>query len=128
MMIINRSTTLPARLALLTALLSVTILTSGCSDFDQRQSYWNQQLAGQLKGATKERLTSFAAANQHELNCNGIGNRSGGEGVPEPRECYLVDSKSKGALINHRGRLFVMMQMSGGRVVSHTFETSTVMY
>ena len=126
MKLINRSTTLPARLALLTALLAVTILTSGCSNFDQRQSYWNQQLAGQIKGATKERLTSFAAANQHELNCNGNG--SSGEGAPELSECYLVDSKSKGALINHRGRLFVMMQMSGGRVVSHTFETSTVLY
>ena len=121
---INLPTTQRARLVLLTALLAVATLTAGCSNFSQRQRYWDQQLAGQLKGATEERLKSFAAANQHELNCNGIG----GEGVPEPRECYLIDSKSKGALINYRGRLFVMMKMSGGRVVSHTFETTTVLY
>ena len=128
MMIINRSTTLPARLAWPTALLAVATLTAGCSNFGQRQRYWNQQLAGPLKGATEQRLKSFAAANQHELNCNGNGNGSSGEGAPELSECYLVDSNSKGALINHRGRLFVMMLMSGGRVVSHTFETSTVLY
>ena len=121
---IHRFTTQPTRLGLLSALLAVATLTAGCSNFSQRQRYWDQQLAGPLKSATEERLKSFAAANQHELNCNGIG----GEGVPEPRECYLVDSKSKGALINHRGRLFVMMKMSGGRVASHTFETSTVLY
>ena len=126
MKLINRCTTLPARLAWLTALLAVATLTTGCSNFSQRQRYWNQQLAGPLRGATHERLKSFAAANQHELNCNGNG--SGGEGAPELSECYLVDSKSKGALINYRGRLFVMMKMSGGRVVSHTFETSTVLY
>ena len=123
-MLINRSTTLPARLALLPALLAVATPTAGCSNFGQRQRYWNQQLAGPLKGATQERLKSFAAANQHEMNCNG----GGGEGAPELSECYLIDSKSKGALVNHRGRLFVVMKMNGGRVVSHTIKTLTVLY
>ena len=39
---------------------------------------------------------------------------------------YLVDAKSKGALCNSRGRLFVMMKMTDGRVEAHTFTTTVV--
>ena len=72
------------------------------------------------------RLNSFAAANGHDLNCNGDGISR--EGAPDLSECDLVDSRSKGALFNYRGKLFVMIKMVDGKVASHSFSTSTVLY
>ncbi len=115
-----------ARAGLLIACISVALLISGCSNFDRRQRYWDEQLAGKLKAAPLYRLKSFAAANGHELNCNGDGVSR--EGAPDLSECYIFDSRSKGALFNYRGQLFVMIKMGKGLVESHTFTTSTVLY
>ena len=111
-------------LALIT--IAFGLLSTGCSNFDSRQRYWDQQLAGKLKAAPLYRLKSFAAANGHELNCNGDGISR--EGAPDLSECDLVDSRSKGALFNYRGKLFVMIKMVDGKVASHSFSTSTVLY
>ena len=112
------------RLVCVTALLAAASLTAGCSNFSQRERYWNQQLAGPLKGADVYTIKSFAAANEHEVNCDG----GSGEGAAPVTECYYVDSKSKGALLNYRGRLFVMIKMSDGRASYHTFTKTTVLY
>ena len=114
------------RRSLTATCIAAALLSTGCSNFDSRQQYWNQQLADKLKAAPLHRLKSFAAANGHELHCNGDGISR--EGTPDLNECYLVDAKSKGALFNYRGKLFVMMTMTDGRVASHTFTTSTVLY
>ena len=72
------------------------------------------------------RLNSFAAANGHDLNCNGDGISR--EGAADLSERYIVDSRSKGALINYLGRLFVTMKMVDGKVASYTINTSAVLY
>lgn len=115
-----------ARAGLLIACISAALLISGCSNFDRRQRYWDEQLAGKLKAAPLYRLKSFAQANGHQLTCDGDGVSR--EGTPDLSECYFVDSRSKGALFNYRGKLFVMIKMSNGQVKSHTFTTSTVLY
>lgn len=98
----------------------ILMLCTGCSNFDERRRYWDQQLSTALKEATTDQLKAFASSKGHELNCSAS--------ESEYAECYIVDSKSKGALWNDRGRLFVMMKMSRNRVVSHTFDTSLVLY
>ena len=107
------------------ALIAVVALAANWSNFSQRERYWNEQLAGPLKGATSAKLEAFGAANGHETHCFG---GVTAEGVPLPSECYFVDSKSKGALLNYRGQLFVMMKMTDGRVDSHTFTRTTVLF
>ena len=118
----------PARRNLTAVCMAAALLSTGCSNFDSRQRYWDEQLAGKLKAAPLYRLKSFAAADGHELHCNGDGISN--EGAPDLSECYLVDAESKGALFNYRGKLFVMMTMTmtDGRVESHTFSTSMVLY
>ena len=106
------------------AMLVAVALNAGCSNFGQRERYWNQQLAGPLKGADVYTLKSFAAANGHELNCDG----GGGQGSDPVSECYFVDANSKGALLNYRGRLFVMIKMADGRAGYHSFTKTTVLY
>jgi hypothetical protein len=100
------------------------LLCTGCSNFDSRERYWVQQFSGGLKSAPRARLESFAAANGHEMHCN----TSRDDVWVSPSLCYLIDAKSKGALLNYRGKLFVHMEMRDFRVVSYTFETSTVLY
>ncbi len=100
------------------------LLCTGCSNFDSRERYWVQQFSGGLKAAPRDRLESFAAANGHQMHCN----TSRDDVRVSPSLCYLVDAKSKGALLNYRGKLFVQMEMRDFRVVSYTFETSTVLY
>ena len=112
---------------LLFCLLVAATLSTGCSNFSQRERYWNQQLAGPLKGADTYMLKSFAAANGHEVHCDG-GGGGGADGSAPVSECYYVDAKSKGALLNYRGRLFVMIKMTDGRADHHTFTTTTVLY
>lgn len=123
---IERRLNQPIPRSLTLAALALSLIGTGCSNFDSRQQYWNQQLAGKLKAATMQQLKSFAANNQHEIHCNGDGISR--EGSPELTECYLVDARSKGALFNYRGKLFVLMKMTDGQVESHTFTTSTVLY
>ena len=93
------------------------------SNFSGRERYWNQQLAGPLKGANIAKLKSFGAANGHETHCSG---GVTAEGVPLPTECYFVDAKSKGGLFNSQGRLFVMIETIDGRAAKHRFEISNV--
>jgi hypothetical protein len=81
------------------------LLCTGCSNFDSRERYWVQQFSGGLK----------AAPRRDDVRVS-------------PSLCYLIDAKSKGALLNYRGKLFVQMEMRDFRVVSYTFETSTVLY
>ena len=50
------------------------------------------------------------------------------EGAPVISACYLVDAKSKGELLNYRGKLFVVIKMTDGRVESHAFTTTVVLY
>ncbi len=50
------------------------------------------------------------------------------DGATELSKCYLVNARSKGELLNHRGSLFVMMKMSTGGVASHTLTTSTMLH
>ena len=116
----------PARRNLTAVCMAAALLSTACSNFDSREQYWNQQLAGKLKAATMQQLKSAAANNQHEIHCNGDGISR--EGAPDLSECYLVDAKSKGALFNYRGKLFVMMKMTNGRVGAHTFTTTVVLY
>ena len=117
-------TSIAFRRSCLIAMLIGVVLTGGCSNFGQRERYWNQQLAGALKGADVYTLKSFAAANGHEVHCDG----GGGQGSDPVSECYFVDAKSKGALLNYRGRLFVMIKMTDGRANYHTFTKTTVLY
>ena len=112
------------RLLGLFAVLAASAVTAGCSNFSQRERYWNQQLAGPLKGADTYTIKSFAVANGHEVHCDG----GGGQGADPVSECYYIDAKSKGALLNHRGRLFVMIKMTAGRVDSHTFTRTAVWF
>jgi hypothetical protein len=100
------------------------LLCAGCSNFDSRERYWVQQFSGGLKAAPRARLESFAATNGHQMYCN----TSRDDVRVSPSLCYLIDAKSKGALLNYRGKLFVQMEMRDFRVVSVTFETSTVLY
>ena len=105
-------------------LLIAAAITAGCSNFSQREGYWNQQMAGALKAASVASLKSFGAANGHETHCNG----GGGQGAEAVSECYFVDAKSKGALLNYRGRLFVVIQISDGLAGYHTFSKTTVLF
>ena len=79
-------------LALIT--IAFGLLCTGCSNFDSRQRYWDEQLAGKPKAAPLYRLTSFAAANGHELSCNSDGISR--EGAADLSECYIVDSLRDG--------------------------------
>lgn len=100
------------------------LLCPVCSNFDSRERYWVQQFSGGLKAAHWDRLESFVAANGHQMHCDTQRN----DVLVSPSSCYLVDKKSKGALFNYRGKLWVWMEMRDFRVVSYTFETSTVLY
>lgn len=112
------------RPGLLLACIAAAALSAGCSNFDSRQRYWDQQLAGKLKAAIARQVEQFANANGHEVHCSAYRIESD----PGAAECYIVDARSKGALINYRGKLFVMMKMVNGKLASHTFSTSTVLY
>lgn len=73
-------------------------------------------MATTLKGATRAQLKSFAYSEGHEPYIfDGVGS-------------YIIDQKSKGAMWNSRGRLFVMFLMNEDRVASHWFETTLVLY
>lgn len=111
-------------LLLASAIFATALLCTACSNFDSRQRYWEEQLAGKLKVATAQQVKSFANANGHEVHCAEYEIESD----PGAAECYIVDSRSKGALINYRGKLFVMMKMVNGKVASYTFSISTVLY
>lgn len=87
----------PTRRSVTAASIAFALLCTGCSNFNSRQRFWDQQLMGKLKAAPKDRLESFAAANGHELHCNG----GSGQGSLPVSECYLVDANSKGALFNY---------------------------
>ena len=75
----------PTRRNLTAVCMAAALLSTACSNFDSREQYWNQQLAGKLKAATLQQLKSFAAANGHELHCNGVGISR--EGEPDLSEC-----------------------------------------
>jgi hypothetical protein len=91
-----------------------------CSNFDERKRYWDRELATKLKGANSSQLKAFAASNRHEIHCSDKDSEYG--------ECYFVDARSKGALFNSRGRLFVMISMTNDRATTHSYQTSLVLH
>jgi hypothetical protein len=94
--------------------------TSGGSNIDKREKYWEEQISKTLKtGATKEELKDFVTSRGQSLNCYQNYDT-------KQDECDFEDMESKGGTRSMPVRLVVTFSIKDGLTTSHKIATKPI--